>query len=122
MAAKTRKVNFFPEPEFHTSAELRTYCNEVRRGCHQLAMVLHISASEIEAALATINPSNGVISKWQRKRRARRVARHMRHAAECIVGAGAASVRTWGAFKAEFAPELAPVRGRQRTSFRVVPE
>jgi hypothetical protein len=45
----------------------------------------------------------------------------MRHAAECMVRGGAASVRTWEAFRAEYAPELSPVRGR-RAAFQVVPE
>jgi hypothetical protein len=112
-----------PEPEFSDSRELRQYCNEVRRACHVLGMALHMGAAEIEAALSTIRPANdsGMFARAVAKRRARRVARHMRHAAECMVRGGAASVRTWEAFRAEYAPELSPVRGR-RAAFQVVPE
>jgi hypothetical protein len=119
MAAK--KVTGFPEPEFYNSVQLRAYCNDVRKACHQTSMILHIGASEIEAALETIGKRGGLIAKWKRKRRARRVAKHMKHAAGCVVMAGAASVRTWGAFRHEFGPELTPVRGRQ-DAFKVVPE
>src|SRR6266700_3226904 len=104
MAIPTR----LPEPEFTDSAQLRQYCNDVRRVCHAMGMALHIGAAEIEAALSTIPPADRrhVFSKAVARRRARKVARHMRHAAECMVSGGAASVRTWGAFRAEFAPEL----------------
>jgi hypothetical protein len=117
MTAQTR----LPEPEFTNSTELRQYCNEVRRACHALGMALHMGAAEMEAALSTIAPSGGILSRSVARRRARRVARHMRHAADCMVHAGAASVRTWAAFRAEYAPELSPVRGPRR-AFRVVPE
>jgi hypothetical protein len=110
-----------PEPDFSNSTELRQYCNEVRRACHAMGMALHMGAAEIEAALSTIQPADGAFSRMKARRRARRVARHMRHAAECMVGGGAAAVRTWAAFRSEYAPELAPVRGR-RNAFRVVPE
>lgn len=110
-----------PEPDFTDSRELREYCNEVRRSCHAMAMALHMGAAEIEAALSTIQPATGLFSRMTARRRARRVARHMRHAAQSMVCGGAAAVRTWAAFRAEYAPELAPVRGR-RSAFRVVPE
>ncbi|WP_018351644.1 hypothetical protein [Longispora albida] len=113
----------WPEPEFTNSKDLRLYLNDIRRGCHIAAMLLHIGASEVEAALETIAPISGPFSKTRAKRRARRVAKHLRHAAACMVAAGAASVRTWGVFRAEYEAELSPakVRGKRR-SFRVVPE
>lgn len=116
-----------PEPDFTNSAELRQYLNAVRRSMHGYALALHMGAAELEAALATIVPNvdggmlERAISRSMRHRRARRVSRHLNHAAECVTAAAAASVRTWGVFRAEYAPELAPVRGR-RQRFTVVPE
>lgn len=113
----------FPEPDFGTSADLRDFCNKTRRACHEAAMALHIGAAEMEASLETIGQETGVLSKMIRKRRARRVAKHMAHAAELMTQAGAASVRTWAAFRAEYQAELTPgnVRGKRRT-MKVVPE
>ena len=113
----------FPEPDFGTSVDLRNFCNQTRKACHEVSMALHIAAAEMEAALETIGQETGVLSRWQRRRRAKRVARHMEHAANLIVDAAAASVRTWGAFRAEYQAELTPhsVRGK-RTAMRVVPE
>ncbi|GAA3243001.1 hypothetical protein ACFO1B_30885 [Dactylosporangium siamense] len=110
-----------PEPDFTDSRELRVYCNEVRKTCHHFAMALHIGAAEMEAALSTIQPAEGVFKRYAAKRRARRVARHMRHAAACVATGGTAAVRTWAAFRAEYAPELSPVRGK-RSAFKVVTE
>lgn len=112
-----------PEPDFSTSTDLRTYCNTIRRDCHEVAMALHIAAAEMEAALETIGQETGLLSKMIRKRRARRVAKHMQHAAELIAQAGASSVRTWAAFRAEYQAELTPnnTRGR-RPTMKVVPE
>lgn len=113
----------FPEPEFGDSADLRNFCNQTRRACHEASMALHIGAAEMEAALETIGSETGLLSKMIRKRRAKRVARHMAHAAELVAQAGASSVRTWSAFRAEYQAELSPsnVRGKRKT-MKVVPE
>lgn len=113
----------FPEPDFGTSADLRNFCNQTRRACHEAAMALHIGAAEMAASLETIGQETGLLSKMIRKRRAKRVARHMEHAAELIAQAGAASVRTWAIFRAEYQTELTPnnVRGK-RPTMKVVPE
>jgi hypothetical protein len=86
-------------------------------------MTLHIGAAEMEAALETIGQETGLMSRMIRRRRAKRVARHMKHAADLIAQAGASSVRTWSAFRAEYQAELTPnnVRGARRT-MKVVPE
>lgn len=111
-----------PEPEFSNSQELRVFLDNWRRAMHAGAMMAHQAQAEIEAALSTIPPREPrMFSRSIQRRRARRVARHMGHAAECMVASSAAAVRTWGAFRAEFAPELSPVR-RRRSAFTVIPE
>lgn len=123
MAATTR-ARVIEDPDFTDSRQLRIALNVARKNLHRLAMELHVSASELEAALATIpavTGSNKLMSRSVQRRRARRVTRHMKHGAECMVAASASMVRTWGAFRAEYAPELSPVRGK-RAAFRVEPE
>lgn len=116
-----------PEPDFADSRELRLYLNQCRTGLHAAAMHLHMSAAEIEGALTEIRPGGDrnvltrAMDRALARRRARRVARHMHHAAECLVAGSGAAVRTWAAFRREYAPEMAPVRGR-RAKFTVVPE
>lgn len=116
------KRQAFPEPDFADSADLRRFCNDVRAAMHSAAMMAHYSAAEIQAALETIpDPEGGFMAKMRQKRRARRVARHMKHVAECLSDAGAGAVRTWGAFRAEYCEDLPKVRGR-RAPFKVVAE
>lgn len=116
-----------PEPDFTDSRELRLWLNRYRTALHAAAMMTHQGAAEMEAALSTIDPKvDGgfvaqAVSRSMRHRRARRVTRHMKHAAECLIEASSASVRCWGAFRREYAPELSPVRG-PRPRFTVVPE
>lgn len=125
--ARSSKKFHLPEPDFTDSAELRLYLNENRSLFRAAAMHLHMSAGEIQAALTEIRPSGegGLLARSMAKagarRRARRVARHMHHAAECLMTASVANVRCWAAFRAEYAPELSPVRGK-RGRFTVVSE
>ena len=100
---------------------MRAYLNDFRKAMHIASMLAHQGAAEIEASLATLPPPPGLFGRAVQRRRARKVAKHMNHAAECLIAAGAAAVRTWGAFRTEFAPELSPAV-RRRSSFRVVPE
>lgn len=101
-----------PDPDFTNSRDLKVYLNTARRVLHRAAMELHISASELEAALRTV-PGE---SRSVQRRRARRVSRHLKHAAECLVEASAATVRTWGTFRAEFNVPTQP-----RSAFKVIP-
>lgn len=104
-----------PDPDFTDSRALRIYLNNARRVLHRAAMELHISASELEAALRTV-PGE---SRSVQRRRARRVSRHLKHAAECLVAASSATVRTWGTFQAEYNVK-AQIRGG-RPAFKVIP-
>lgn len=104
-----------PNADFTNSRDLRVYLNEVRRVLHRAAMELHVSASELEAALRTV-PGD---TRSVQRRRARRVSRHLKHSAECLVAASTAAVRTWGTFQAEFNVRQ-EVRG-PRAAFKVIP-
>jgi hypothetical protein len=112
------------EPDFADSRQLRIYVNATRRALHRAAMELHFAAAELEAALMTIPapPDAGLMPRSVQRRRARRVSRHMKHAAECMVAGSAAVVRTWGVFRSEFAPELNPTARPRRQAFKVVPD
>lgn len=120
---RTRGSGSLPAPDFTDSRQLRLYVDQTRRILHAAAMHLHMSAEELRAGLSTIPaPPGTMMPRSVQRRRARRVSRHMAHAAECLVDGSAAMVRTWGAFRAEYAPELGPVRKARKTTFRVVPE
>lgn len=112
-----------PDPDFTDSRALRLYLNEVRRTLHRAAMELHVAASELEAALQTVPPTDvgPLTARSVARRRARRVSRHLKHSAECLVASSAASVRTWAEFRRVYLAEGPEVRGR-KPSFKVVHE
>lgn len=112
-----RRTITIPEPDFRTSEDLRRHMDSYRQMCRTLAMMAHMDAAELEASLSTIRPRDGVFRKTRARFRARRVSRHLRHVADCFGEAGAGSVRTFGAYRAEYAPELAPNVRPNRKAF-----
>lgn len=120
----TTAAKVLDDPDFTDSRQLRIICNIARRNIHRIAMEIHVAAAELEAALMTIPAVDGnrMTSRSIQRRRARRVSRHMKHAAECQMASSAAMVRTWTQFRAEYAPELSPDTRGKRTAFKVVPE
>jgi hypothetical protein len=110
-----------PDPDFTDTRAVQVYLNTVRRTLHRAAMELHVAASELEAALSTIPAvdAGAMMARSVQRRRARRVARHLRHSAECLVAGSAASVRTWGAYRATYLGGTTTVRG-PRPVHRVV--
>lgn len=112
-----------PDVTFQDSRALRIYCNKTRQILHRAAMELHMAGSELEAALRPVAVPGLPNSRGARHRRARRVARNLSHAGECLVAGAAGTVRTWAVFRAEYlgANDKTPVRGRRQT-FQVVPE
>jgi hypothetical protein len=122
--SKKAKSPRFPTPEFEDSSQLRWYLNQVRGGGILLAILLHLAADEAQAACESIpDPDNpkarGFFAKARSRRKAKRVAKHLHYSAECAGLVAVGAVRTWGAFKKEYAPDLKPVRGTRRT-FRIV--
>jgi hypothetical protein len=101
-----------PDPDFTDSRAVRIFCARVRQILHRGAMELHIAASELEAALETVPAvSSGITSaRSVQRRRARRVARHLKYSAECMVAGSQGAIRTWGSYKAEFLPNAGVVR------------
>lgn len=114
-----------PAPDFDDSEQFRRWLNATRMRLRTLSMEMHMAAAEATAALGEIPaPPGTLVSKSVRRRRARRVTRHMSHGAEAVLDGATAMVRTWGAFRREYAAELAPRRrpGGGRRQFNVVRE
>lgn len=109
-----------PDPDFTDSREVRVFCAKVRQILHRAAMEMHVAASELEAALQTVPAvSSGLATaRSVQRRRARRVARHLKYSAECLVASSQGAIRTWGSYKAEFLPNT--VVGR-KPAHRVAP-
>lgn len=120
VATRTRII---PDPEFTDSRQLRLALNQARRTMHRAAMEIHVFASELEAALQTVPAPDAsrLTTRSVQRRKARRVARHVKHAAECLVEASSAMVRTWGEFRVVYLSEGPEVRGR-KPAFKVVKE
>lgn len=112
-----------PVPDFTDSEDLRRWLNATRMRLRTLAMEMHVAEAEMRAALGEIPaPPGTIMSRSVRRRRARRVSRHAAHGAECVLDGAAAMVRTWAAFRREYAKELGGQKGRSRQQFQVVRE
>lgn len=114
-------ANVTPNPDFTDTSAVRVYLRTVRGVLHRAAMELHIAASELEAALQTVPAaSQGIMTARSiQRRRARRVSRHLKYSAECLVAGSQGVIRTWGSYKVEFLPDAGVVR--RTPAHRVTP-
>lgn len=111
------RAGAIPVPEIETSGQLRSYLNEFRAASRAAAVLADLAANEIEAACETIpdpDAGSGWLGRRKSKRKAKQVAKHMRHSKQCFVDAAGSAVRCWGEFKRQYCPDLAPVGGRRK--------
>ncbi|MFC0540655.1 plasmid transfer protein TraA [Kutzneria chonburiensis] len=94
--------NFFGEPEFYSSSQIRDYCNRARLALRPLHNELHISAEELQAVLKHVSSANPQVFGLDSRFRAKLVAKHMHHAADAIEVATVSIVRCYASFRQHY--------------------
>ncbi|MEV7182207.1 plasmid transfer protein TraA [Kitasatospora sp. NPDC093679] len=92
------------DPEFFTNADIRNYCEQGRAAFLQLSFELAMAAEVLQAVLKEVPDADG--RPFGSQFRARRVARHLKKAADDAKDAAANAARTYAAFQREYDPEL----------------
>ncbi|WP_052391037.1 plasmid transfer protein TraA [Streptomyces sp. NRRL B-24484] len=103
------------DPEFFTNADIRNYCEQGRSAFLQLSFELAMAAEVLQAVLKEVPDADG--RPFGSQFRARRVARHLKKAADDAKDAAANAARTYAAFQREYDPELSRT-GRPRAPRR----
>ncbi|MFC8450599.1 plasmid transfer protein TraA [Kitasatospora sp. NPDC057223] len=100
-----------PEPAFYSAADVRTYCESLRAFAAYSAIEVEVAAEILKAALeqAPAAPGDHV---FQRKMRARAVARKLAKAADALTDAAKDSAAAWAAFEREYADVMTPRQQR----------
>lgn len=104
-AASGRAYSPLGDPEFFTNADIRAYCETARSLQLQMAFELAMAAELLQAVLKEVPDADG--RPFGAQSRARRVAKHLKKAADDAKDAAANAARTYAAFQREFDPELA---------------
>jgi hypothetical protein len=105
-----RRIDELDSP-LNTSQELEGYCKKARDLCRDIFLEFSFAADELQQNLSTLPTSalrfsNGPAGAANSRLRARKVARHLRKAAEAQKYAGVQVVRCWREFTRAFAPEI----------------
>ncbi|MFJ4591323.1 plasmid transfer protein TraA [Kitasatospora sp. NPDC088861] len=100
------------DPEFFTNADVREFCERGRATFAQLSFDLAMAHEILQAVLKEVPDPDGRVFGSQT--RARRVAKHLKKAAEDAKSVAAEVARTYAAFQREYDPEISRVaRPRQ---------
>ncbi|MFD7729551.1 plasmid transfer protein TraA [Kitasatospora phosalacinea] len=111
------RPNYSPlgDPEFFTNADVRAYCERGRGTLMQVSFELMLAHEILQAVLKEVPDPDG--RPFGASARARRVARHLKKAADDAKDCAAELARTYAAFQREFDPELTR-NGRPRQQHR----
>ncbi|MGW3179668.1 plasmid transfer protein TraA [Kitasatospora sp. NPDC001119] len=107
------------DPEFFTNADVRNYCEQGRKSMSQVAFELAMAHELLAAVLKEVPDADG--RPFGSQFRARRVAKHLKKAAEDAKECAAEVARTYAAFQREYDPEISrvakPRQPRRRFDF-----
>ena len=123
VGGRDRSYSPLADPEFFTNADIRNYCDTARAGFLQLSFELSMAAEVLQAVLKEVPDPEG--RAFGSLTRARRVAKHLKKAADDAKDAAKNSARTYAAFQREYSPELdthayrRPRQPRRRFDFGV---
>ncbi|MFJ2191123.1 plasmid transfer protein TraA [Kitasatospora sp. NPDC087861] len=100
------------DPEFFTNADVREFCERGRATFAQLSFDLAMAHEILQAVLKEVPDPDG--RPFGGMARARRVAKHLKKAADDAKDCAAEVARTYAAFQREYDPEISRVaRPRQ---------
>ncbi|MFG3050931.1 plasmid transfer protein TraA [Kitasatospora sp. NPDC048239] len=96
-----------PEPAFYSAADVRSYCEALRAFGAYSAIEVEVAAEILKAALeqAPGAPGDHV---FQKKMRARAVAKKLSKAADALTDAAKDAAAAWAAFQREYADVMTP--------------
>ncbi|MBP0453465.1 sporulation protein SsgA [Kitasatospora sp. RG8] len=107
------------DPEFFTNADVREFCERGRAVFSQLSFDLAMAHEILQAVLKEVPDADG--RPFGAQARARRVARHLKKAADDAKDCAAEVARTYAAFQREYDPEISrvakPRQPRRRFDF-----
>jgi hypothetical protein len=106
-----RRIPELSTIDLTSTSAVASYARAARAHCRDLAAEFDWAASEVQAAL-THQAKHPLLASIPVRLRARRVARRLRRARDCAIGAGIEAVAFWHAYQREFAPVIEPPRAR----------
>ncbi|MER7579968.1 plasmid transfer protein TraA [Kitasatospora sp. NPDC097691] len=114
-----REYSPLGDPEFFTNADVRNYCEQGRRAMSQVSFDLAMAHELLSAVLKEVPDADG--RPFGSLTRARRVAKHLKKAADDAKDCAAEIARTYAAFQREYDPEISrvakPRQPRRRFDF-----
>ncbi|HJD84159.1 plasmid transfer protein TraA [Kitasatospora aureofaciens] len=101
--------NYSPlgDPEFFTNADVRNYCEQGRSAMSRVSFDLAMAYELLSAVLKEVPDADG--RPFGSLTRARRVAKHLKKAADDAKDCAAEIARTYAAFQREYDPEISRV-------------
>ena len=114
--------NYSPlgDPEFFTNADVRNYCEQGRSAMSRVSFDLAMAYELLSAVLKEVPDADG--RPFGSLTRARRVAKHLKKAADDAKDCAAEIARTYAAFQREYDPEISraatPRQPRRRVDVR----
>ncbi|MFD7901048.1 plasmid transfer protein TraA [Kitasatospora sp. NPDC059747] len=106
-----------PEPAFYSAADVRSYCEALRAFASYSAIEVQVAAEILKAALEQA-PSIPGDHAFQKKMRARAVAKKLAKAADALTDAAKDAAATWAAFQREYADVMTPRPAPQQRPFQ----
>ncbi|MEU6967350.1 plasmid transfer protein TraA [Kitasatospora aureofaciens] len=95
------------DPEFFTNADVRNYCEQGRSAMSRVSFDLAMAYELLNAVLKEVPDAEG--RPFGSLARARRVAKHLKKAADDAKECAAEIARTYAAFQREYDPEISRV-------------
>ncbi|WP_051830405.1 MULTISPECIES: plasmid transfer protein TraA [Streptomyces] len=96
-----------PEPAFYSAADVRSYCEALRAFGAYSAIEVEVAAEILKAALEQAPGAPGDHA-FQKKMRARAVAKKLSKAADALTDAAKDAAAAWAAFQREYADVMTP--------------
>ncbi|MFF4378765.1 plasmid transfer protein TraA [Kitasatospora sp. NPDC001547] len=100
------------DPEFFTNADVRNYCEQGRSAMSRVSFDLAMAYELLSAVLKEVPDADG--RPFGSLTRARRVAKHLKKAADDAKDCAAEIARTYAAFQREYDPEISRVAQPRR--------
>jgi hypothetical protein len=115
MAAAKQRIPELSGIEFTGHASVATYSGELRSLLRDVAYEIDFAAEEIQAVLAR-QKGHPLLLGLDVRLRARKVAKRLHRAQECVTGGAVEAVKFYREFRKQFAEVIAPPK-QTRASF-----
>ncbi|MFJ6617418.1 plasmid transfer protein TraA [Kitasatospora sp. NPDC091335] len=96
-----------PEPAFYSTEDVRSYCEALRAFGTYSSIEVEVASEILKASLEQAPGAPGDHA-FQRRRRAREVAKKLSKAADALTDAAKDAAAAWAAYEREYADVMAP--------------